>query len=450
MLRSPTTTHLPAAVFLAASLLVLSLGCRPAPATQEPNSLVWEAWYQIKESYVQWDGLDSQAVVGSIMASLLDLTGAPPYPFLTEVARVRGQPPVGVPAELADVWRALVLHQKEWPEIPESVRAEAAIIGMVEGLKDPSAAFLSTGEEYAKARESLAGSYQGIGASVAVEAGRIVLFPTDDSQAKKAGLQPRDALLAVAGEAVAGLSVDEVANRVRGPAGTGIKLLVERAGEAKPLEYQVIRSNIELPSVDYQLMPGGIGYLAISRFRENTGDTTLDALKVLKRLDMLALVLDLRSNPGGSPDAARQVVSQFLPPGGVFIYQVDRMGKRRDSAILDNGLMVKALPMVVLVDENTAGVAEAVAGALQEAHRATILGTRTFGKGSINAFVEFSNGGALYLPTTRWYTPSGRPREGVGVQPDIPVPFQFENRGLGESQINQAYDYLNNQLPPFR
>ena len=450
MLRTPATIPLPAAVFFAAALLLLSLGCRPSPGIQDPNALVWEAWNRIKDSYVLGDRLDSRAVVASIMESLLDLTEAPPYPFLTEVARVRGQPPAGVPAELADVWRALALHQKIWPEVPESVRVEVAITGMVEGLQDPSVTFLATREEYAKARESLAGSYDGIGASVAVEAGRIVLFPADDSQAKKAGLQPRDTLLAVEGEPVARLSVDEVTSRVRGPVKTKVKLLVERAGEAQPLEYQVIRSNIDLPSVDHQLLPGGIGYLAISGFRQNTGEQTLAALKALKRLDMLALVLDLRSNSGGSPNAARQVISQFLPAGGLFMSQVDRAGIRRDWPILDNELLVKGLPLAVLVNEGTAGVAEAVAGALQEAHRAIVLGTRTSGKGSINAFVELSNGGALYLPTTRWYTPSGWPQQRVDVQPDVLVPFRLENRGLGDSQLNQAYDYLNKRLPPFR
>ncbi len=167
---------------------------------------------------------------------------------------------------------------------------------------------------------------------------------------------------------------------------------------------------------------------------------------------MLALILDLRSNPGGSEDAAGDVAGQFLPPGSVFIYQEDRNGDRREQVIrqdLDR-FDLGNMPMVVLVNEETRAEAEAVAGVLQEAGRAVLVGVDTFGAGSTYDFVELDDGSAIYMPVRRWFTPSGRPL-GDGVQPDVLVPFQNETEGFGrESQFNRAYEYLDSLLPPFR
>jgi carboxyl-terminal processing protease len=208
---------------------------------------------------------------------------------------------------------------------------------------------------------------------------------------------------------------------------------------------------VEIPSVRAELLPGAIGYISISEFKGNTGEQLIRTLETSKMRNMLALILDLRSSAGGSVEAAQQVVSQFLPPGGLFVYEIDQGGKRRDWPILEEGLAVKALPMVVLVNEDTLGVAEAVAGALQEAGRAALMGTRTAGKGSINTLVKLTDGSAIYLPTSRWYSPSGRLLEGTGITPDAWVPLQPEDRGFGrERQFNQAYEYLNSRLPPFR
>ena len=296
------------------------------------------------------------------------------------------------------------------------------------------------------------GSYEGIGASVAIEEDRILLFPfpDQDTQAEKAGIEPGDVLLEVDGESVAGLSVEETAKRVRGPAGRRVKVLVERAGEPEPLEYNVFRGDVDRPSIVSQAYPAGIWYIGVRQFLENTGDPVAEALETFERFRMLALILDLRSNPGGSPEAARLVAGQFLHLGDLVMYEVDLEGNRTDWVTLEGGLGLQDVLMVVLTNESTAGVAEAVAAALQDAGRATIIGTQTFGKATTNDFVELSNGSAIYLPTSRWYTPSGQLLEGTGIQPDLRVPFQLEDQGFGELQFNRAYDHLNGQLPPFR
>jgi carboxyl-terminal processing protease len=200
----------------------------------------------------------------------------------------------------------------------------------------------------------------------------------------------------------------------------------------------------------------------ISDFRDNTLEEVVTALEEFKQLDTLALILDLRNNPGGSLESARQIASQFLSQG-LFMYEVDKAGARSDQAIEAGGIATEAFMfkaeedgaredlMVVLVNEFTGNAAEALAGSLQDAHRADILGIRTVGRGSDNVYRELSDGSAIYLPVSNWYTPSGRRITGSGILPDIEVPIRDEDRALGlDTQRDVASEYLDNQLPQFR
>ena len=206
---------------------------------------------------------------------------------------------------------------------------------MLDGLGDPFAIFL-TAREYPLAKENLEnsveGSYLGIGARVVSQDGQIVLFPFSNSPAVSAGIEPGDILVAVAGELVVGQGIQEIVGKVAGPEGTKVSLQVLRSGEPEPVDIGVFRGPIELPSVASQLIPGGIGYMRISRFRDNTGEQVLSALESLNRFDLLALIIDTRANPGGSPEAAKATAGQFLPDGSVFGYSEGRDGEahRRD------------------------------------------------------------------------------------------------------------------------
>ena len=459
MIRTLRPAYSLLAPFLLLVPLVALLACGSssgAAAPEDETALIWEAWHRIDESYAGRTAPDPEAVIENTLQRLLDLVDASPYPLLTEAGRLRGQPPQGVPDQLADVWRVLVLHQQKWPGLERSEVAEAAINGMVSGLGDSSAVFLSS-KDYPGARktlqESLKGNYLGIGASVVPQEDRLLLFPFQGAPAEKAGVQPGDILLAVEGTPVAGRSIQEVVGQVAGPEGTKVQLRLERPGEPEPLDIAVLRGNIDLRSVSRQLTPGGIGYVDISQFRDNTGEQVYEALEALKRFEMLALILDLRSNPGGSAKAASDVAGQFLPPGSQFLSLEDPQGGRTQVRIRDDldRLVLGDLPMVILVNGETMGEAEAVAGVLQETGRAVILGTQTFGKAGTYSFLELSNGSAIYVPTLRWYTPSGKQLGNGGIQPDIQVPYQTETEGFGgESQFNRAYAYLNERLPPFR
>ena len=384
-----------------------------------------------------------------MITKMLEASEKPPYPFLTELGDVGGRAPSDVPMELTDVWKAWTLFGGKWPGLDRVRLANAAVDGMLDSLGEGSAAHL-TGEAYARAQENLRGTYEGIGAFVGVQDGKIILSPMPDSPAQRAELQAGDELIGVDGDSVDGKSLQEVVEHVRGPAGTKVTLLIEREGEEGPLEFNVIRGDVGMISVDRRLYPGAIGHISISEFTENTPDEVLDALEDLQRLDLLALILDLRSNPGGSIESASKVVSQFLS-GGLFMYEIDKGGQRRDWPLEEAEIDSKGIPMVVLVNELTGSVAEAAAGAFQDAERAKVFGMRTVGKGSANVYKELSDGSAIYIPISFWYTPSGRLLEGTGIEPDIEVPISPEDRFAGiDSQLRDAYQYLDDLLPRFR
>ncbi|MCH8800047.1 MAG: PDZ domain-containing protein [Chloroflexi bacterium] len=457
--------RLPRAVVLTAALVaILALvACSsssdsedPAGETSDGLALVWEAWEQISQRYAGSEPLEPESVVSGAMTGILDLIDITPYPFLTEIGRMRGQPPAHVPGEMADIWRAVAKHQASNPDFDPSTVAEAAVAGMLTGLGDTLAVFLNA-TQYPLAKESLEGgiegTYLGIGARVVSRDGRILLFPFSGSPAESAGILDGDVIAAVAGVSVLGQGVQEVVDRVAGPKGTKVALELIRVGESEPVELEVFRGDIELQSVASQLIPGGIGYLRISRFRDNTGEQVLSALESLNRFDMLALVLDIRTNPGGSAAAAKETAGQFLPDGMLFGYVEGQDGKRTEETIDPNRdrLNLDDLLIAVLVNEQTAREAEALAAALQDSGRATLFGVTTFGDASAYEFVELSDGSAMYLPVSRRYTPSGKLLDKSGLKPDVEVQSIPEEEGYGgESQFNRAYEFLDGQLPPFR
>ena len=438
-------------------LLVLSLSmlpllaCRSEAGTSGDLDLVWETWRLIKSSYVEGDAVDSQRAAGAMIIGMLEAGGLHPYPFLTELDSVEGRPPGDAPVELADVWRAWTLMSERSPGLDSTLLAEAAIDGLLSSLGDDTVVRL-TQEAYDRAQEDLRGNYQGIGALVAVQDGSIALSPMPDSPAERADLQPGDVLVEVDGEPVEGKALQEITDQVRGPSGSVVNLLVERLGEEEPVEVLVSRGVIHEETVDRSLFPGAIGYIYISDFADSTYEDVLDVLEELKQVDMLGLVLDLRGNPGGSVESARKVASQFLS-GGLFLYEIDRDGQRKDWFIEEGGIYADAetLPMVVLVNGLTGGESEAVAGALQDANRAQVLGTRTLGKGSANVYEELSDGSAISIAVSHWHRPSGRLIQGTGIEPDIEVDLTQEDLVFGvDPQLTQAYEYLDQLLPEFR
>ena len=443
-------------IWLAASTVLLSMvalagfACRNDTVAGGEAALVWEAWDIVNSSYVEAGAVDSTRASANMITKMLEAGDRLADPFLAELESVRGRVPGGVPRDLASVWRAWTLFRRTWPDTDPTLLANAAVDGMLESLGDESVAHLSP-EAYGSALENLNGTYEGIGAFVAIQDGKMVLSPMKDRPAERAGVRAGDVVLEVDGVPVEGRSLEEVTAYVKGPPGTKVTLRVERAGEEEPKEFEVIRGSIQVISIDRALFPGAIGYLLITDFLGHTGEEVLEALEELRQSDMLALILDLRGNPGGSIEAARKVAEQFLDEG-LLMYEVGRDGRRTDWPLGGgDDVATRKLPLLLLVNRFTSEAAEALAGALQDAGRAKLLGTATPGKGSAHAYRELSDGSAIYLPVSHWYTPLGRPMHGVGIRPDIQVELMPEDISLGiDAQLRDAYDYLNDLLPHFR
>ena len=419
-------------------------------------TLVWEAWDALNVNYAAPKSLDRDVVAGEVIKRILDIENIAPYPFLTDLGRMRGQVPSTVPEELMDVWRASQTYDPDGSNSKAEEFQRILIQGMMEGLPEPSSTYLSP-EQLPEAQDqlerNLRGSYLGIGASVVAQDGQILLFPFTNSPAEKAGIEQGDSLLAVDGSPIGDATPSEVGDRVRGPEGTKVLLKLQRQSELEPLELEVFRGNVELDTVASQLVQGGIGYVRVTRFRDNTGGQVFEALERLKRFDMLALILDLRRNTGGSAEAAAEVAALFLPSGSTFRHVEDRTGSSQQHLIPEDvGLLsLEDLPVAVLVDGRTFSEAEALAAALQQAGRAQVVGVSTFGEGSSYEFVELSDGSALYLPTSRWFTANGSWVGDVPIQPDVFVEYEEVSFGVGgERQFNAAYDLLDEQLPLFR
>ena len=245
----------------------------------------------------------------------------------------------------------------------------------------------------------------------------VIVAPLPDSPAIRAGIQAGDHILRVDDALTAGLSLGEVVGKIKGPPGTGVRLLVTRAGEPQPLEIKVTRAVIQIRSVDYETLPGKIGYLRISTFNETTPDLVEQGLRELRESGMRGLLLDLRNNAGGGLEVCVRVASEFIGSGPV-VYIQERGGPREPRNAV-NGSSPFDLPLVVLMNVGTASAAEILAGAIQDARLGTLVGTKTFGKGLVQTVIPLRDGSALALTTARYLTPKLRDIDRKGIEPDI-------------------------------
>jgi carboxyl-terminal processing protease len=299
---------------------------------------------------------------------------------------------------------------------------EAALDGMLASL-DPHSNYLNN-EELKDLQEQTTGTYGGLGLEVTAEEGAIkVITPMDDTPAAKAGVEAGDYITAIDGQSIIGQNLNDAVKQMKGAPGTPVTLTIARAGK-DPFEVKLTREIINVKSVKSHA-EGDYGYIRINSFNENTGRETTEAIDKLKHdiPHMKGLVLDMRNNPGGLLDSSVQVASDFLDGGEVVTQRgrtptdIDRYNAKPD------GDMLRGVPMVVIVNNGTASAAEIVSGALQDRHRALIVGITSFGKGSVQTVLPIHGGedGALKLTTARYYTPSGRSIQRTGIIPDLEV-----------------------------
>ena len=322
---------------------------------------------------------------------------------------------------LADVMQ--LVKQDYVEPVSDATLLTNSIRGMLAGL-DPHSAYLDK-SEYQQLQIITSDQFGGLGLEVTQQDGAVmVISPIDGTPAAKAGIQSGDLILRVNGTALDGLTLDQAVALMRGKPGTVVTLTVLRRGVAQPLSFTLTRTQVHLTSVRSRLLQPGYGYLRISQFSEDTADGVMSAVKSLVQQNHAALkglVLDLRNNPGGLLDAAVDVADDFLNSGVI----VSARGRAPDANFIRHatpGDILAGAPMVVLVNAGTASAAEITAGALQDNRRALILGTQTFGKGSVQTVIPLPEGGALKLTTSLYYTPSGHSIQAEGIKPNIVVP----------------------------
>jgi len=295
----------------------------------------------------------------------------------------------------------------------------AALDGIVESL-DAHSAFLDA-DEYRAMRVSTSGHYSGVGLEVAERDGRVVVVaPIAGSPAERAGVRAGDLLLAIDGEALAPGVLDEAIERMRGQAGSTVRLAIGRHGEPEPLQFELERSDVEVGTVRAARLPGGAhGYVRITHFNDATPRDLRRQLSGLQATGpLLGLVLDLRGNPGGVLESAVGVADDFLD-AGLIVRAEGRAAGSRFELNATAGDLLRDAPLVVLVDHGSASGSEIVAGALRDHGRATLMGERTFGKGSVQTVIPLRDGQALKLTTSRYFTPSGVSIHERGLEPDV-------------------------------
>ncbi len=322
-----------------------------------------------------------------------------------------------------ETWRLVDDHYVDREAIQPKRMTEGAIEGLLASLGDLGHTTYLPANEYAKMVDELKhGEHlEGIGARVSLRKEQPTILATRaDSPARRAGLKPGDALLEVDDKFVAGMPLDRVVMLVAGPPGTKVRLKVAREGESHPLDFTIERARIEVPDVTWAMLPGQpIAHIAVHRFESSTDAHLRAALKDAFAADAKGLIVDVRGNPGGLKEQAVAVTSEFLKNGDVFIEQ-DAKGKRRAIAVQPGGIATD-IPLAVLIDEGSASSAEIFAGAIQDHQRGKLVGTHTFGTGTVLEPFELSDGSAVLLAVREWLTPNGRQIWHQGIKPDVDV-----------------------------
>ena len=298
---------------------------------------------------------------------------------------------------------------------------QGAIRGMLSTL-DPHSAYM-TPEMYKEMQVETKGEFGGVGIQIGVKENRLaVIAPIEGTPAYRAGVKAGDFITKVNDETTKDLTLMDAVQKMRGPKGSKVNLTIQREGTPEPLQFTLVRDTIKIESVKSKVLDT-IGYVRLTQFQESTGRDLSKVLKQFKEQNLQSTILDLRNNPGGLLTAAVEVSEQFLPGGKLVVYTKGRESKK-DEWIAKGKDQMDDSPMIVLVNEGSASASEIVAGALQDYGRAVIVGTTSFGKGSVQTILPLGDGSGLRLTTAKYYTPKGRSIQSTGITPDIVVKAQ--------------------------
>ncbi|MBA4399966.1 MAG: hypothetical protein C0396_08895 [Anaerolinea sp.] len=341
-------------------------------------------------------------------------------------------------------WQAWDLVHKQYVDQPvdDTTLMRGAISGMLNSLGDPNTAYMDP-DQYQQANAPLEGSYEGIGAWVDTTGEFLtIISPMAGSPAEAAGLKSGDMIIAVDGTSAVGTDPTLVLRNVLGPAGSTVVLTIQREGEENPFDVSIVREEIVIPLVTSKMLDNNIAYLQVIQFGDRTEREVKDALKELLNNDPQGLILDLRNDPGGYLDTAIAVVSQFIPDG-VVMYEDHGNGERVTFTARSGGLATE-IPLVVLVNEGSASASEITAGAIQDRNRGMLVGTTTYGKGTVQSWSTLvDNQGAIKVTIAHWLTPNERQIHGIGLTPDVEVQLTEEDiKANRDPQLDKAVEIL--------
>lgn len=356
------------------------------------------------------------------------------------VATAVAQSNSDMPKEFDVFWEAWAIIQAHFIDravLDTKELTYGAIQGLVTALGDEGHTTFLTPSELEQQQSAMAGSFSGIGAQLGIKEGLpVIVAPIDDSPAAEAGIKPGDIILGVDGEDVTSLSLDEIVNRVRGPAGTEVVLTLLREGQEGTIELTLVRRTIKVAAVSWTMVPGTkVALVRLNQFSATAKAEVVEAYKALKVAGAESLIFDIRNNPGGLLSQAIGVTSQFLKNGNV-LQEENAQGRRRAYRV-ESGGVATDIPMVVLINPGSASSAEIFAGAIQDQERGQLIGETTFGTGTVLQTFTLEDGSALLLGTSQWLTADGRLIRKQGITPDIEVELPADGEFLTPTLVKE-------------
>ena len=331
-----------------------------------------------------------------------------------------------------------LIDQYYYDEIDENALVEGMYAGMVEGLGDPYSAYY-TAEDYKSLTESTSGVYYGIGAVLTQNINTKVVTP-----AEEAGVKDGDMIVKVGEIAGDSMELSELVTHIKGEEGTTVHLELLREGEENHVELDVVRRQIEVPTVQHQMLQGNVGFVQVSEFSESTPEQFEAALQELQGQGMKSVIVDLRDNPGGVLQSVCKMLDLFLPEG-VLVYTEDKYGNRTD---FKSDKTCMEIPMAVLINGNSASASEIFAGAIKDYKYGTLVGTTSFGKGIVQTIVPMDDGSAVKVTMAKYFTPNGNYIHDVGISPDIELEYEYQGEQgeeydpMHDNQVLKALEIL--------
>lgn len=362
---------------------------------------------------------------------------------------VAGQPSQAV-IEKINKLEALI-DQYYMEEVDPSVMAEGIYKGLLQSLNDPYSVYY-TKEEYTALMESSSGVYYGIGAYVSqnVNTGIIsIVKPFVNGPAYEAGVLPGDILYKVNGEEVTGEDLTEVVGKIKGEEGSKAQITVIREGVSDPIDFTIVRREVEVPTIEYEMLDNKIGYILVSEFDEVTAKQFRKALSDLEKQGQKGLIIDVRDNPGGLLTTVVDMLDRMLPEG-LIVYTEDKYGQREEKFSTAKEEFNK--PLAVLINGNSASASEIFAGAIQDYGVGTIVGTTSFGKGIVQSIIPLTDGTAIKVTVSKYFTPKGRNIHKIGIEPDVKEELKEELRKKvvidkkDDNQLQKAIEILEKEI----